>query len=145
MSFVLGKVYENNPKFMKKVLFNEIYFEEITINWKPIICSQNKIITKFGLKNGWVLFWANCTKSAPKFKKKCYFSKLILKRVISIGNPFCAPKIRYWQILNKKWLCLALGKVYENCPKIKKKCYFTKLTSKRAVSIENPLFTPKIR
>ena len=37
------------------------------------------------------------------------------------------------------------GKVYENCPKIKEKCYFTKLTLKRVLSTENHLFGPKIR
>ena len=31
-----------------KVLFYETYFEESNINWKPLIWSQNKIITKFG-------------------------------------------------------------------------------------------------
>ena len=38
-----------------------------------------------------------------------------------------------------------MGKVYENGTKIKKKCYFMKLTSKRVISISNLLFDPKIR
>ena len=45
----------------------------------------------------------------------------------------------------KKFASLALGKVYENCPKNKEKCYMMKLTSKRVISIENPLFGPKVR
>ena len=30
----------------------------------------------------------------------------------------------------KKWVCLVLGKVYENFAKIMKKCYFAKLNLK---------------
>ena len=43
----------------------------------------------------------------------------------------------------KKWVTLVLGQVYENCPKSKEKCYFTKLTSKRVISTRNNLFGPK--
>ena len=45
----------------------------------------------------------------------------------------------------KKWVSLVLGKLYENCPKIKEKYYFTKPTSKREISTENPLFGPLIK
>ena len=45
----------------------------------------------------------------------------------------------------KKCASLVLDKVYENCLKIKKKCSFTKLTSKSALLTENPLFCPKTR
>ena len=45
----------------------------------------------------------------------------------------------------KKPMSFVLGKVYENSPKIKENCYFTKLTSKRVISIGNLLFGPKIR
>ena len=83
------KLHEN----LGKVLFNETYFEESNNNKKPLIWSEHKIITKFG----------------PK-------------KIIEFG----------------------LGKVYKNCPKIKKKCYFTKLTSKSVISIGNLLFRPKI-
>ena len=34
--------------------------------------------------------------------------------------------MKFWQ---KKWVSLILGKLYENCPKLKKKCYFGKHTS----------------
>ena len=91
---VLGKVYENCPKIKKKVLFYETNFEVRNANQKPLIWSQDKIITKFG---------------------------------------------------QKKYVSLVLGKVYENCLKIKEKCYMTKLTSKRVISTGNPLFGPKIR
>ena len=62
-----------------KVLFDESYFEDSNTNWKPLIWSKDKIITKFG---------------------------------------------------QKIWVSLVLGKVYKNFQKIKKNCYFTKLTSK---------------
>ena len=45
----------------------------------------------------------------------------------------------------KRLVSLILGKVYENCLKIKEKCYVTKLTSKRVISTGNHLFGPKIR
>ena len=76
------------------MLFYKTYFKESNINWKPLIWSKYKIITKF--------------------------------------EP-------------KKWASLVLGKVYKNCPKIKKKFYFTKLTSKRVISTGNHLFGPNIR
>ena len=38
-----------------------------------------------------------------------------------------------------------LGKVYENCMKIKEKYYFKNLTSKRVISTGDPVFGPKIR
>ena len=45
----------------------------------------------------------------------------------------------------RKQASLVLGKVYENDTKIKEKCYFMKLTSKRVITIRNLLFGPKIR
>ena len=45
----------------------------------------------------------------------------------------------------KKLASFVLGKVYENCAKIKKMCNFKKLTSKRVTSNEILLFCPKIR
>ena len=75
------------------MVLDETYFEENNINWKLFIWSQDMIITKFG---------------------------------------------------SKKWVSMDLAKVYENCLKIKKKCYFMKLISKRVISTENLLFGPKI-
>ena len=72
------KLHENYGK----VLFDETYFEESNINRKPLIWSQNKIITKFQQKNVRVLFMEKCTETAQKLRKKCYFIKLTLKRVI---------------------------------------------------------------
>ena len=45
----------------------------------------------------------------------------------------------------KKWVSFVLGKVYENYPKLKKKYYFTKLTSSRVISTGQHLFSPNIR
>ena len=45
----------------------------------------------------------------------------------------------------KKWVRLVLGKVYENCTKIKEKSYFMKLTSKKVISPRNHLFGPITR
>ena len=42
-------------------------------------------------------------------------------------------------------MSLAMGKEYENYPKIKEKCYFTKLTSKRVIPTEKHLFGPNLR
>ena len=39
-----------------------------------------------------------------------------------------------------QWVSCVLGKVYENCPKIKDKCYFTKPTSKSVISTRKHLF-----
>ena len=76
------------------MLFYETYFEESNINQKSFICSQDKLIKKYG---------------------------------------------------QKKWACLVLCKVYENCTKIKEKCYFKNHTLKRVISTGNSLFGPKIR
>ena len=48
------------------------------------------------------------------------------------------------EIWTKKWVSLVLGKVYENCQKIKKRCYFTRLTSKIVILTRNHLFVQKI-
>ena len=40
------KLLENKGK----VLFYETYFQKSNINWKPLISSKYKIITKFGPK-----------------------------------------------------------------------------------------------
>ena len=40
------KLHENK----RKVFFYKTYFEESNINRKPLICSEDKIITKLGQK-----------------------------------------------------------------------------------------------
>ena len=45
----------------------------------------------------------------------------------------------------KKLVSLVFGKVNENSPKHKNKCYFTKITWKRVIYTGNPLFRHKIR
>ena len=44
----------------------------------------------------------------------------------------------------KKLASFVLGKVYDNCSKVKEKCYFTKPTSKRVIYTGNHLFGPMI-
>ena len=51
------------------MLFYETYFEESNVKWKPLIWSQDKIITKSEQKNGPVCFGAKCTKTARKLSK----------------------------------------------------------------------------
>ena len=87
--------------------------------------------------------YENCKKIK---NKKCYFMKLTSKRVITTGNPLFFSKDKILTKFGyKKLVSLVLGKVYENCIKIKEKRYFTKLTSKSVISTGNPLFGPKIR
>ena len=49
---VWGKVYENFQKMKKKVLFYKTYFEESNIDQIPLIWTNDKIVIKFGPKNG---------------------------------------------------------------------------------------------
>ena len=41
---------KTTPNLKEKALVYENYFEESNINWKPLISSQDVIITKFGQK-----------------------------------------------------------------------------------------------
>ena len=66
--WIWAKCTKPNRK-LRKMLFDETYFEESNINKKPLICSQDKIITKFKQKNGYVWFWAKCTKTGRKLMK----------------------------------------------------------------------------
>ena len=92
--FGYGQSVRKLPENQEKVLFYKTYFEENNINCKPLILSKYKKKKKFG---------------------------------------------------TKKWESLVLSKVYENCSKIEKKCYFTKITSKRVISTINHLYGPNIR
>ena len=53
------------PKNKGKVLFYETYFEQSNINRKPLIWSQDMIITKFGQekKGEFGKRYKNCTKN----------------------------------------------------------------------------------
>ena len=74
----VGKLLEK----YEKVLFYETYFEKGNINRKALIWSHDKIVMKFP-PNKWVsLALGKLYENCPKIKKKCYFTKLILKRVI---------------------------------------------------------------
>ena len=76
--FGFGQSVRKLPENYGKVLFYETNFEDSNINQKPLIWSHNKIITKFGKKkNGWVWFWAKCTKTARKLRKRVIFGKFL--------------------------------------------------------------------
>ena len=49
------------------------------------------------------------------------------------------------KFVQKKWVSLVSGKGFENYPKIKEKCYFTKLNSNRVIPTEKHLFGPNLR
>ena len=76
------------------MLFYITYFEESNINRKPLIWSEDKIITKFGQKKMGELGFVKVYKNCPKIKKKCYFMKPISKRGISTGNHLFSPMKR---------------------------------------------------
>ena len=81
-------------KIKEKVLFYETYLDKSNIKWKPLIWSQDKIITKFGQKK-WASFaLGKVYKNCPKAKEKCYLIKHTSKRVISAGNLLFRRKIR---------------------------------------------------
>ena len=73
------------------MLFDETYFEEGNINQKPLIWSEDKIITKFEQEKigefGFGQVYENCT----KIKKSVSFMKPISKRVISTSNILFRP------------------------------------------------------
>ena len=83
--------------------------------------------------------------NSMKIYEKCNFTKPILKKVISIRNLLSGPKIDNNEIWAKKQVSMDSATVYENCPKINEKWYFTKLTSKIGISTKNTLFGHKIR
>ena len=65
----------------------------------------------------------------PKIKEKCYLTKLTSKILISTKKPLILFQDKIiTKFGQKKCVSLVLGKVYENCPKIKEKYYFTKHT-----------------
>ena len=76
------------------MLFYETYFEESNINRKPLIWSQDMIITKFGQERWMSFVLGEACENYTKIKEKCYFMKLILKRVISTENLLFGPKAR---------------------------------------------------
>ena len=92
--FGFGQSLRKLSKNQGKVLFDETYFEDSNIKWKPLIWSQDMIITKFGQKNWLSLVLGKVYENYPKIKEMCYFSKLTSKRVISTGNPISGPNIR---------------------------------------------------
>ena len=68
--FCFGQSVRKSPENLEQVLFDETYFEQSNIEWRPPIWAQDKIITTFcKKKNGRAWFGAKCTKTAQKLKK----------------------------------------------------------------------------
>ena len=86
--------------------------------------------------------YKNCTKSKEKrFFYENYFEESNITKKPLIWSQ----DKKIMKFGQKKMASLVLGKVYENNTKIKEKCYFMKLTSKRIILIRNHLFDPNIR
>ena len=128
------------------MLFYETNLEENNINRKPLIFSQDMIITKFGQKKKWAsLVLGKVYKNCLKIKKKILFYEInfeesnIKWKLLILSQDKIITKFE-----QKKWASLVLRKVFENCTKIKEKCYLTKLISNSVISTGNLLFGPKI-
>ena len=129
-----------------KVLFTKTYIEVKNINRKPLIWSKYKIITKYGPKKWVSLVFGKVHENCPKRKEKVLFYETYFDESnINQKALICSNDKKITKLGQKKWVSLDLGKVYENNPKNKEKCYFTKLTLKRVISTGNHLFVPKIR
>ena len=86
--------------------------------------------------------YENC----PKIKKKVFFLETNFEDSNINWKPLILSHDKIiMKFGQKKWMSLVLVKVYENCLKNEKKCYFRKPTSKRVISIGNHLFGPMIR
>ena len=92
--FDFFKSVQKLPVNLGKVLSYETYFEESNINWKSLIWSSDKKITKFGRKKWVSLVSGKVYKNYPKIKKNCYFTKSTSKKVILTANNLFGPKIR---------------------------------------------------
>ena len=75
--------------------------------------------------------------NSTKIMETFYFMKHTSKRVISTRNYLFVEDKIITKFGQKKLASLVLGKVYKNSMKIKEKCYFMKLTSKRVISTRN--------
>ena len=81
----------------------------------------------------------------PENKEKMLFYETYFEKSNINRKPHIWPHDKIiMKFGQKKWVSCVLGKVYKNCSKIKKECYFTKPTSKRLISTENHLFRPMI-
>ena len=141
-SLVFGKVYEKHRKIKKKCYFKKP-------SWKRVIWTINHL---FG-----PMIWLKW--NLDKKKGVCYFGQSVRKLHENYGivlfyetysevgiisqNPLVWSHYKIvTKFRPKKWVSFVLEKVYENCPKIKKKCYFTKPNSKWVISTGNHLFGP---
>ena len=88
---------------------------------------------------GYFGFWQSVRKLLENCKKKLFKETYFEENNIDRKPLIWADKI-VMKFGPKKWVSLVLGKKNKNCPKIKKMYYFTKLTSKRVISIGNHLF-----
>ena len=119
-----------------KVLFYETCFKESNINWKPLIRSKYKIITKFEPKIGRFWFLAKCAKTAQKLRK-IFIWRNFEESNINRKQLILSKYKKITKFEPKKWASFVLGKVYENWPTVEEKCYFTKHFSKRVISTRN--------
>ena len=90
--FGFGQSVLKRAENLEQLLFYDTYSEESNINWKPLIWSHDKIITKFGQKKLASLVLGKAYESCRKIKRKCYYMKLTLKRVIPTKNSYFVPR-----------------------------------------------------
>ena len=107
---VFGNEYENCPKIEEKRYFTKLTSKTSIINRKPPIWFQDKL-----------------------FDETYFEMSYINRKPLILSQDMLIMKFELKNCAN-----LVLGKVYENCPKIEEKRYFTKLTSKRVILTENP-------
>ena len=65
------------------MLSHETYFEENNINRKPLIWTQEKIITKF---------WAKCTKTTQKIRKSVILGNLFQREKYQPETAYLDPR-----------------------------------------------------
>ena len=86
-------------------------------------------VRKLPENEGKVLFYETCFEESNINRKPLFWSKY---KIIT-------------KFESKKWASLVYGKVYENYLKIKEKCCFKKLASKRVIQIGKHFLCPNIR
>ena len=140
-----GQSVQKLSENQEKMLFYETDFEVCNINRKALISSQEKIISKFGPKKNASFVLGKMYKNCLKLRKRVIWWNLLRESNINRKSLISSHDKITTKFGQKKWVSLVLGKVYENCTKIRIKCYLSKLTSKSVISIGNPLFGSKIR
>ena len=132
--FGFGQTVRKLSEYYGKVLFYETHFEESNINRNPIIIplyDNNEIWTKIMDDFG---FGQSVQKLSENYGKVLFYETYFEESNINRKPLIQSRDKRVMKFRPKKWVSLVFDKVYENCLKIKKKCYFTKLTSKGVIS-----------